>query len=35
MCHEGIASGVIDEVNIGGMEMQIRMFQEAVSQRLA
>jgi phenylpropionate dioxygenase-like ring-hydroxylating dioxygenase large terminal subunit len=34
MCHEGIASGMIDEVILGGMEVQIRMFQDAVSERL-
>jgi len=34
MCHEGIASGAIKEVNLGGMEVQIRMFQDAVSERL-
>lgn len=34
MCHEGIASGLIDEVNIGGMEVQIRLFQDAVNVRL-
>ena len=35
MCHKGIASGLLDEVHVGGMELQIRMFQEAVSERLA
>lgn len=34
MCHEGIASGAIEHVNLGGMEIQIRMFQDAVSDRL-
>ena len=34
MCHEGIASGMIDRINLGGMEVMIRMFQDAVSERL-
>ncbi|WP_404476826.1 SRPBCC family protein [Novosphingobium sp. BL-52-GroH] len=34
MCHEGIASGAISQVNLGGMEVQIRMFQDAVTDRL-
>lgn len=35
MCHEGLSSGVISEVQLGGMEIQIRMFQDAVSECLA
>lgn len=31
MCHEGLASGTMKEVQLGGMEVQIRMFQDAVS----
>jgi nitrite reductase/ring-hydroxylating ferredoxin subunit len=31
MCHEGLASGTLKEVQLGGMEVQIRMFQDAVT----
>lgn len=31
MCHEGLASGTLQHVQLGGMEVQIRMFQDAVS----
>lgn len=34
MCHEGLASGLVDKVHIGGMEVQIRMFHDAVSERI-
>ncbi len=34
MCHEGLASGALKEVHLGGMEVQIRMFQDAVTDRL-
>ena len=34
MCHEGLASGTIKEVQLGGMEVQIRMFQDAVTECL-
>jgi phenylpropionate dioxygenase-like ring-hydroxylating dioxygenase large terminal subunit len=35
MCHEGLASGTLKEVELGGMEVQIRMFQDAVSECIA
>lgn len=35
LCHQGLASGVMEEVQLGGMEVQIRMFQDAVSDCLA
>lgn len=35
MCHEGLASGTMKEVQLGGMEVQIRMFQDAVTDCLA
>jgi nitrite reductase/ring-hydroxylating ferredoxin subunit len=31
MCYEGLASGTLKEVQLGGMEVQIRMFQNAVT----
>ncbi len=34
MCHAGLKSGAINDVNLGGMEVQIRMFQDAVTARL-
>jgi hypothetical protein len=34
MCHEGLASGTLKEVQLGGMEVQIRMFQDAVTECL-
>lgn len=35
MCHEGLASGTLKEVQLGGMEVQIRMFQDAVTACIA
>ena len=35
MCDQGLRSGTIKEVQLGGMEIQIRMFQDAVSASLA
>ena len=32
MCQEGLASGTMKEVQLGGMEVQIRMFQDAVTE---
>ncbi|WP_336967461.1 aromatic ring-hydroxylating dioxygenase subunit alpha [Sphingobium aromaticiconvertens] len=34
MCDKGLRSGVMKEVHLGGMEVQIRMFQDAVTERL-
>jgi phenylpropionate dioxygenase-like ring-hydroxylating dioxygenase large terminal subunit len=34
MCHEGLASGTLKEVQLGGMEVQIRMFHDAVTECL-
>lgn len=34
MCYEGLASGALKEVQLGGMEMQIRMFQDTVTECL-
>jgi phenylpropionate dioxygenase-like ring-hydroxylating dioxygenase large terminal subunit len=31
MCQQGLHSGTLDEVQLGGMEVQIRMFHEAVN----
>ncbi len=31
MCHEGLATGTLKDVQLGGMEVQIRMFQDAVT----
>jgi Rieske 2Fe-2S family protein len=31
MCDQGLRSGTLDQVQLGGMEVQIRMFHEAVS----
>ncbi len=31
MCQEGLSSGTMKEVQLGGMEVQIRMFQDAVT----
>lgn len=31
MCHQGLSSETIGQVQLGGMEVQIRMFQDAVS----
>ena len=31
MCHQGLSSGALTEVQLGGMEIQIRMFQDAVT----
>jgi len=35
MCQEGLASGTMKDVQLGGMEVQIRMFQDAVADCLA
>lgn len=35
MCDAGLRSGTISEVQLGGMEVQIRMFQDAVTDCLA
>ena len=34
MCQEGLTSGAIEEIQLGGMEVQIRMFQDAVTECL-
>lgn len=34
LCDQGLRSGTIKEVQLGGMEVQIRMFQDAVTERL-
>ncbi|MGE4430934.1 MAG: aromatic ring-hydroxylating dioxygenase subunit alpha [Sphingobium sp.] len=34
MCQEGLSSGTMKEVQLGGMEVQIRMFQDAVTECL-
>lgn len=34
LCHEGLSSGTLKEVQLGGMEVQIRMFQDAVTECL-
>ncbi|WP_227689760.1 aromatic ring-hydroxylating oxygenase subunit alpha [Sphingopyxis yananensis] len=34
MCDKGLRSGTMKEVHLGGMEIQIRMFQDAVTDRL-
>jgi Rieske 2Fe-2S family protein len=34
MCQEGLASGTLKEIQLGGMEVQIRMFQDAVTECL-
>ncbi|PTR12550.1 MULTISPECIES: aromatic ring-hydroxylating dioxygenase subunit alpha [unclassified Novosphingobium] len=31
MCQEGLSSGTMKEVQLGGMEVQVRMFQDAVT----
>ena len=31
MCQEGLSSGTMKEVQLGGMEIQIRMFHDAVT----
>ncbi|WP_198351273.1 aromatic ring-hydroxylating oxygenase subunit alpha [Flavisphingomonas formosensis] len=35
LCDKGLRSGTMSEVQLGGMEVQIRMFQDAVTQCLA
>jgi hypothetical protein len=32
MCDQGLRSGAIQEIQLGGMEVQIRMFHDAVDQ---
>jgi phenylpropionate dioxygenase-like ring-hydroxylating dioxygenase large terminal subunit len=34
MCDKGLRAGVLKDVQLGGMEVQIRMFQDAVTDRL-
>ncbi|MBA2933754.1 aromatic ring-hydroxylating dioxygenase subunit alpha [Sphingomonas sp. CGMCC 1.13654] len=34
MCDKGLRSGTLEEVQLGGMEVQIRMFQDAVTECL-
>lgn len=35
MCDQGLRSGAIKELQLGGMEVQVRMFQDAVTECLA
>jgi hypothetical protein len=35
MCDQGLRSGTIDQIQLGGMEVQIRMFHDAVNDCLA
>jgi phenylpropionate dioxygenase-like ring-hydroxylating dioxygenase large terminal subunit len=35
MCEQGLRSGMLKEVQLGGMEVQIRMFHDAVNERLS
>jgi hypothetical protein len=34
MCDRGLRTGVLKDVQLGGMEVQIRMFQDAVTDQL-
>ena len=34
MCQEGLSSGTLKDVQLGGMEVQIRMFQDAVTKAI-
>ena len=35
MCHQGLRSGTLKEIQLGGMEVQIRMFHDAVNDCLS